>query len=454
MMRLNRLIICLVGLFGASCSHFDQPPLANRYRSLDAPRDDECRSVVISGFALPAVDPEKPTTIGNLDGRGQATLLAELSKKIQDPAAFVRAAASPLAPTQSAAPIQDNTRFKRRVVLSLENRSGGPADRVAFARILLELPEAGDHEFVGWNKLQTEFAQVDVAKLKRDERATRSLDTKVSGSYAGVSAEAAPRFSEEQGLSEEVALRQRYVALTGTLTSKHAEILQQSVSGVDLTGNVVIDLEVKAGEDEVNGPVLVTVVSNLTDKEGNPTPQEKVSIATKLVRIADADAAPVEAAMALSYRIREVVTGDATIMEGDDVVAFASSKNCPVTSKLVLLTQDDLKFTTWQLMSTDGDSLVAVDRVSGDSGSSHPKDINMESNVEAFELLSWMMSSSSGGELRLASRKLYLCPYAIDSVEACVPLTRAAARKLTVTDWDWNWTRKPGLRRPLAAPEN
>ena len=427
------ILVALAMLGGCSKG----PEFARRYsKSVEEP-DTDCKSAAVSAFSLPPDDP-KPLTVANLQDRGQAAFLSELARKTKDPSSFLHFAATPLKAPSSSALTQDKTRVRRRVAISLENKSLSPADRLSYAQIKVSLDPKQKARFVTWDRLQTEYGQVDLAKISSTQKNTESIAGKLSASVAPAEAELSSSASRERAFSEEVTLRQRYVALSGILDHADAKIIQQSVSGVDLTGNIVVELELRLDEDTDHGPATLTCFSNLRDDNGQPSEPGRVAVEFKEVhfpRIPGTLDKPSDlmAGIALTYRLRKVDKGAETISESDDEVRVLVGSSCK-GEEFDLVGANDLRYSTWNLSTTDWRKFVSIEV----GGGYPPTMLQFEAPEAANEFLSWLLAASTRqhGRWKVSSRKLSLCE---KSGSNCEALGERTAEGLTVIEMEWNW---------------
>lgn len=432
------LVLTLLG----GCS--TQPELVKRYAKSVPMPDSTCKWASVSAFSLPPEKP-KPLNVASLQDHGQSAFLDELGKKTKDPASFVRLAASSLTPPASTALSEDRTRLRRRVAISVVNNSPSPADRLSYAQITLALPKNGSARFVGWDKLQTEYGQVDLAKVSSTQKLTQSITGKIGAPAGPVAGELSSSASRETALAEEVTLRQRYVTLSGALHPWNAQIIQQSVSGIDLTGNTIVELDLKLDEDPKYSPATVAEFSQLKDDNGRPNKPGSVAVAFKEVHIPKIPGTvenpePVVAKAMLAYRLRKVVKGMETITESDDDVELLTASHCG-GEKFDLVSADDLRFSTWEISTSDWKKILIYGDPSGAGGA-----VDLETLEAATEFLSWLEESGPKqiGTWKVGSLALSLCRQRGFENFDCEPLNARNVQRLTVLATTWNWEKSAG----------
>jgi hypothetical protein len=324
---MKRILIAVVLVLSACTT----PQLTRRYASLEGEGGSGCETpaVTLSTFVM---DPERsvaPATAALTD-RGQEALIAGLTTKSANSADLLRAVGSPALAEDRAVTIE-RSRFKRRIIATIAGAGFGPADRLQRVAIQLELVEPGDVRFVSWDKLVTKYETIDLGKLRFTQGSTLDANADiVTGTKVLPSIGVA--YKNTQTLDEEIQLRRRWNAATGELSDARARLVLEGEIGIDLTGNIAIDVELE--------PVKTTEepffrFGNFRQPGGAPTPAAEVSVTSRWARIAS-QRKDVHVRARADYVIRHVTGGAGTLMEGDDHVKLVTgSVELNETSKLV-----------------------------------------------------------------------------------------------------------------------
>ena len=222
-----------------------RPEITRRYSTqtpVSVPNGIEAQLAV---FAMDVSQASARTTLLNLAERGQASLIGQLGAKAKNSSELLASLGKPIkAPAKPDGNV-DCTVVQRRVILSVENTSTGPADRISNARITLD-NLSGDAEFQEWTQFATKYETVDLGTLKFNQSREFDLDLTVAPSTPAQQLGKAEATSKSvNALEENMKLSQRYVPVTGSLSPQRAVLIQQGVPGIDLTGNLAVDLTVK-----------------------------------------------------------------------------------------------------------------------------------------------------------------------------------------------------------------
>ncbi len=372
----------------------------------------------LAAFSIPTPGAGSSSGVTDLDGRGQKALIQavaatspdslfeELGKRFSAPAAR---------PT-----VEHANRFQRTVVLSVDHKAAGAADRIREARITLT-PEGAD--FLSWDRFVTEFGSVDLGKITAGQSRTSSLEASIGAPQVPEGLSVKPRVEVSRSLNEEVQLKQRYVTLTGILDADRAEVIQQGTTGIDLAGNVTLALSVAV--TPLQGPVEVTEFSGLS-AGGGPSRQADVRFRLFEVHVPTIPGKtdPIQAAAKLAYEIRHVTKNARTISEGDDHVALCSGE-ASVEGNFTLVPVEDMKFSTWHLSAegaVDADrdppatsatySVEVPRRPSHDCSTDDRVELGFRSAAAADDLLTWLSATTAARPdeaVQIANRPLCQC---------------------------------------------
>lgn len=254
------------------------PELLRRYSSTPATlKSVENREARLSVFVSELSDVTTQPNIFNLGERAQAELIRSIEQNGKDTQGtaqgFLAALGFPIVKPKAVLATIDQTRVKRRIIFSIENASSGPADRLARATIVInELPDRT--EFVSWDKFASQYQSVDLGTLRFARTNEFGLGISASPPIANAGIEGTARTT--MGVEESVGLKQRLVTFTGSLNPKEARVFQQGAVGIDLTGNVAIDLDIQLPKEP--GFSRVMTVSHLYDETGAKRSADKVKL--------------------------------------------------------------------------------------------------------------------------------------------------------------------------------
>ena len=243
-------------------------------------------------------------------------------------------------------------RFRKRIVLSIERaESLAPADRLD--RVTVSLAVSATANFLSWDKFTTEYDTVDLGKLSSDT--TRAFDAGLNAgptSSARGPANGQLGFKSSRTLSEDVVVRSRYVAFTGTLSDHEARIHEEGVAGIDLAGNATLDLVIEA--TPAAEPQTVLQLGPLRDKNGWTKDQAAITAERAFIPYA-AHAAPIVAQLSGRYVVRHVTRHAETFSEGDDTVESirGNFRGQPLT----LVTAAELALRVWAIQTPAHDLL-------------------------------------------------------------------------------------------------
>jgi hypothetical protein len=409
--RLFLLITCTLFITGCSTAS------TRRYRSAEPLcSNSPNRSVDVAAFSFSAPPSSSQAPILTLSERGQAALIGAVGGDPEKASKLLLALG--LNSPKATPSVDDRTTFRRRLVLSLDNNSACPADRISWARLHLSLQNTYGR-FLSWDKLISEHDTVDLAKITTAQTTAFSVGTELAGGAAAPTVAVPAQkgllgFNTGRTQTSEVNLRQRYVRSSGSLEDKKATLLQQSVVGIDLTGNLIVDVEVKYEKTNFS---YVTTISRLFE-EGKASIPEKVLIETRPTLYPEDAKVDLVAQLSLDYVLREVQAGDRTILEGDDKILL--QKQHKDGKEFVLVPRESLRMTVYELVSPAGDFLHM--------GSANDLEIvSLGTYDNARDLLLWLKQM---GPQSISGRSFFV---------GRQPLSKDLIGKLRITPHPLNW---------------
>lgn len=391
-------IFCIISciLFSQGCS--PQAELIKRYKSYQnesAPPNSPLIKVTL--FSLSVKEEQAIKNITGLQDRGQAQLIKTLDTKTKDLKTFIAALGTPIKGESKEAPIVDKTIINRRLVFSLENASEHPADRITYAKFSLKIDPVNMGTFLNWDKFASKYETIDLGKMTFSKK--QSFEGEISlappllqPTVTGLNLKG----SSERNLEEVLQLKERYVTSTGSLKKDEAVVLQEGALGIDLTGNLLIDIQIKTLPKNVEYSILT--FQKLFKDDGTPNSPKEIGIREQTYKIPQTNAMPLKGKLSFKGITRQVVEGAETLIEGDDKVKFITTQ-LP-EEEVILVDSDEMKAKGWKLTHADGRVLHLMN-----PGKVHPHIIFLDSLQEAEALLNWL--SLSGG-LDARGRKFQL----------------------------------------------
>jgi hypothetical protein len=416
MKRLFFIIITFTVIL-ASCR--TKAELTKRYNSIALSENDSIikKYIKVNAYLIEKEKVEKatPKTIFDLSPQGQAALIREISNKETGTDKLLAGLKCNLSSKAiSSDDIIDDSQFERRIVLSIRNTSHIPADRIQ--RISITLSVDPVVKMISCDKLTTAYQTLDLGKT--DYSSTQNAEvtgnaaigagttgtvtnnkdtfTTTANTNAGISG----KLSSSNSYSEEVLLKQRIVALNSSLTANTLSFYQEGISGMDLTGNILIDITFRITDVE---PAIVYSFLNLAKNETfNDSSSIEVN-ETKLIYPNLTNDVNAEIKFEADYR--KVTKHDETISESDDSVILYYGKS--TNSNVVLIPKNMLKPKLYILTSADDkDKMPIKIKNPSNIGSS---ELLFNSYNDARDFLLWLKSkyndTKNKKEITIGSKK-------------------------------------------------
>jgi hypothetical protein len=431
MLRRRMQLSCAVAalIVGSACA---TPKITKRYDSRTFTGSASDSDVALSVFATDVPSTSAQTTLTSLPERAQMALIQALNAKSSDTAALLKALGSPIPKPPPPNRIVDRTRVERRVVFSIENRSKEPADRIHRATVKLSLPEAAKvAQFRSWNQFATKYGTVNLGSVKFTQTREAGLEVKAEPPQVKELTEVKGSAKAVQNLEETLNIQQRFVELTGALTPQEARLVQEGAFGIDLTGNLLVDVTLAVG-----GSAREMDVFAFRNLSIDAKPENKPVIERQTIRYVAPDVCtPVNAAATLESVLRLARRGDSTLMEGDDEAEYRTGTSEPVTVELV--PREALQVSVWFLVDKANRPLHIAMREEG-----RPEVLALGSADDAVALLDYLNATTA--------------PAAVGGRSLSIggqPLTRELARGLQFEIQKLNWTTG-GCADPTAPKSN
>lgn len=402
----------------SACATAPPPGLLRRHAELE--RAEAPGRVGVTVFAAPLSPTADETRLLQLSKSGQSELIRAVASKTATVEGFLAALSAPAAAADLPDRLLDRTRFRRRLVVSAEDREPGEADRIARLRVVLAL-DTSRALFSRWDRYLTEHGTVEVgeAALRREATAGLELDLGPFGSGVGpedgrLRAGSATRYEEEAAVSD------RYLS-TGVLLPDSLVLLQRGALGMDLAGNSVAVVELEA---QALPPVDVHRISGLYDGAGRPLPAEAARISVLRLRAPRASSGGIVARLGFDAVTRAVVPGrgESTFSEADDHVRLLHTVG--VGPDVTLVPAGELRVSVWELVDETCRRVLHFQR----PGSRQGEALYLLDWEEAQRLARWLAATGSD---RVGGRLLRL--------GVSDPLVPADAARLRVRLLPLNW---------------
>jgi hypothetical protein len=386
-------------MMSASCI---SPQVTRRYAAADFSQGEIASDeVALSLFSMDIPTATAQTTVLSLSESAQASLIEQLSAKVKDAPSLLKVLASPITTPKSPQRLVDRTVVERRVVLSIDNRSLQPASRLHKAVIILSLdPNAA---FKSWSQFATKYQTVNLGSVKFAQENAFALGFKVAPPQTSASAEVTGSATATRSLEENLNIQQRFVEATGVLTANEARLIQEGAFGLDLTGNVVIDMTISVGSTADHQSTDLFTFAGLFDAAGKPNPVDAIALERQTVSfVHPRTCQPIKSTAMLQTILRLVQEGDQTLIEGDDQALYQPVKT--TTQDFELVPAEALRFSVWFLVDPSNHSL----HLAKATGNPRSEVIRFGSLDEANDFLLYLRELPGDSPLSIKGRALLL----------------------------------------------
>jgi hypothetical protein len=434
---ITTLTLVAAVMLSTSCT---SPQLTRRYAAAEFPPGETASTeVALSLFAMDVPAASTQTTVLSLGERAQAALIKELSTKVTDARALLNALASPITKPTPPERVIDRTIVDRRVIMSIDNQSLRPSTRIHKATIILSLetPAGATSSvtpaaFKSWSQFTTKYQTVNLGSV-----------TFTQGNEVGLGVKAAPpqiptlegtgQVRATRNMEESLSIHPRYVETTGVLTPKEARLVQEGAFGIDLSGNMIVDVTISVGSPAAGDHDFIDIFTfaRLFDPTGKPNPAGTIEIDTQTIKFVKATACqPVQAKAELRATLRQVQGGDQTLMEGDDKALYpqiiATMQHQDKERGFELVPAEALRVSVWYIANARP-SRLHVTRASG-----HEEALFFGSFDEANEFLLYLRALPGNSLPPVGGR-----PLSLDEK----PLSKHELQGLQVERQRLNWEK-------------
>ena len=315
----------------------------------------------------------------DLSPQGQKALIKALSTKETKSDDFLAKLTTKLNLPDEKKNIIDNTVFTKRIVIATKNLSHNPADRITSLTVHLSFSDA-NIQVLSCDKVISQFGSYDAGTASFSRSSNLSVAASLGGSFqkngsagtanadsasannyttkstgsgtqANLSSTVTGSASNTTTYNEQVNQTLRYVAISASVHDNVIDVFQQSVSGVDLTGNVFIDISFRYKKPDVkvfydfsglSKPAVAPAIAPVIAR-----PQE-IGIAEDYLFYPNTND---DLSISCTYEpvIRHVIKGDATITEADDDVEQLNAKTTISTTKNLTIPKLEFNPVLWDI---------------------------------------------------------------------------------------------------------
>jgi len=378
----NLLLLILVAL--SACA---TPELAKRYTEAHFAQlttDDVKKYVTIKVASYPiSTNSSQYKKIFDLSDHGQQAFVNALKEKEKETEKFLSKLISPLESTPLKNDI-DLTKFSRKLVFSIKNEKDNLANRIDSIKLTLTIKKEKDEKkvkvkFSTWDKIVTNYQNIDIEKLTLGKKSSFSFSPEIT-TAAGASAKFGS-VSYERSLQEEANIKDRSV-ITGSLTDTEAILFQKGAPGMDLSGNLIADVEFEATDI---APTILYKFDNLFSDGSPETDPKKITISKTLARYPNLKQ-DIKGELEVDFVYREVTGGEKTFLEGDDVVVFQKGKDIIGDSDITLIKKEEVAVKTWRIIKDNNDLHILF------KGRTEATVIDFPSFADADTFRQWLLS--------------------------------------------------------------
>lgn len=397
-------------MISQSCAWNKHGHLTKRYHKATSSDKNDTVDVKVKAYAFsvkPAVT--QPKTFFDLSDTSQKYLIMAYNQKDTTSLLLNQSIARPfqIKKTKKTSPFYDNRIcFKKRIVFSVRNTSLKPENRIWKLEVNLTTNAVDDKfplKYSSCSSLITEFETTDVGKLSYTSNSSlsgnlnASTGTDVAGSTKKVNenSETTSSFNNnnsvgvsgtgttEAAFSEEVTLKQRRVKLSPSVTEKELSIYRESITGMDLTGNIIANVELCPVDNENIQSKSVYEFSNLITKS-KASSADKIMIKRFVVSYPDIKS-DITAKVNGKAVVRIVKKNGNTISESDDEVFF-EQKDFEEQDNVTLITKNELVPNFWNISYNKGKKYVKIKSVVDESFNT----LRFRTYPDATDFLVWL----------------------------------------------------------------
>lgn len=416
MKKILPIILCIL-LCSYSCT------TVKRYKSATAKetaKDDTLVEIDLFSTKLETEKtPTPPKTLWDLQPEGQAEYIKQSTSRYADEEKYI-AYLNNLYIKPKEIQNTDFTSKDLKLVFSISkkrkynkigklNTTFNIADRIEYIKYDITIPDSLNVNFVKWNKYETEYSSIDIADVTFNQSLDVTAGTDLTNSFTKQKTDGIKTTTNANSVTPSVSatgkistaevqkVKFRYLAVNGKIADKKIEIEQEGMREIDLTGNVIADLNLKFDEF----PQLITTIEGLKAADGTYNTPDKLKITKYMVKVPYLLQIPetIKAKLTYEYAYRHVVKGEETFFEWDDVVEYRTGKH---TKEITLFKKKDIVPKFYVIANADKTTKIFIkDNATGDI-----TELLFGTLNEAQQFYSWLLSHTpSSGSTKASTIK-------------------------------------------------
>jgi len=340
---MRRAVVATAVVLLAGCG--TKPQLLRHYAQVEGAT--AAPTLELSVFmANPKAGDSKAPILG-LHERAQAELVKALAERAGPGASAKQLVAAVMeSPDEQQRPCAwaDKTVLNKRVVFTLLGDLTRPADRVDKLEVSLKLADVAKGKFTSWDRFDSVYASIDIGSAKFTQTDKLTLDRTKTATAGGIVRVLDFGAESTDVLEETAKYALRRLSLGGALTPEQATLILEGGPNLNLFGTATATISLKLTAIDDNLPVYRL---NLK-KDGQTAAPTDVTIERCQAKVAKSSSAGLAVSSSGKAWIREALSGDSTVSEGDDLARIRSvSLNGP---QLELSTADELLAETYGLV--------------------------------------------------------------------------------------------------------
>jgi hypothetical protein len=280
------------------------------------------------------------------------------------------------------ATIDDRTIFHRTMIVTVARDPNffNPADRIEAVDVTIRPDNA---VIRSWDSAATIYSTINAGTVQLTGTQSGTGSASVAApSGAPIAASLSGSFTQSESRVENYTATQQAESLTISLRNNDTylwdannrntlRIHRQGGIGVDLTGNIIVKVDIVLPEDPGNSPDpirisrrrLFSVKGDYVDKKGQWAKPDSLTLDPQLVLVAKhvnpkTKPTPITATVTLIYTLRHILSGDDTLEEKDDHVA---EKTLRVdTTKVVLVPGGEASPRAYSIVANHGNGATLL----------------------------------------------------------------------------------------------
>jgi len=384
-------------------------------------------------------------SIFDLSTEGQKELIKQIGLNESESDKIINTLLKPLsASSTSNIEFVDYTKFDKRVVVTIKNISHYPGDRISKIDVRLKLDNK--LRLLSCNRLTTEWQTLDLGKLNYSNIVSGELSgnlslgsTLINGGTNGstneqtntlingtnttntgndvtkntnsntssnsetgtISQALNGKLSGSRTFAEEVMLRRRIVSLNASISENTLDLFQESISGIDLTGNILADIVFDGNSSKQNVVVeKVFTFSELLDVNKKYNDPDKIKLKEFYVKYINYNE-DLTANIEFEADVRHIKRGDQTISEADDVVELYTGTYAPKEKNdnikplsVIILRKEQFYPMLWVLQLLDESKSKTPVEILSPTGTKGTLKFNSITDVKDFNF--WLKEKFNG----------------------------------------------------------